>query len=295
MNAYFYHLHPFVTFLYYVGTIILIMFMQHPISLSAVFFLILLVHYVQDRFRSVRRWGVLILSSGLLVFLINPLFNERGQHLLFEILNHRFTLEAIVYGGMTALTIMSIIALFVSYNEVMTPNKLLYLFSKFLPQFAVLLMLTLRFIPLMKRRLDEITAVQQSKGISVVEGTWRQKAKNGLLYVQVLVTYSLEEAIQTADSMKARGYGRKQRSSYEHYRLKRGDICSMAILVFLFCLTLIGRLMGYGYIVVYPVMDSLSLTMIEMYFLTGFLLFVSFPLMIEGGGYIKWRISSVKM
>ncbi|MCD8511312.1 MAG: energy-coupling factor transporter transmembrane protein EcfT [Bacillus sp. (in: Bacteria)] len=112
-----------------------------------------------------------------MIFIINPLFNDRGRHVLFELLGQRVTLEASLYGATMALAIMAIISLFVSYNEVMTPNKLLFLFSKILPRFAVVLMLTLRFIPLMKRRLDEISAVQQSKGLSLTDGTWRKKGQ----------------------------------------------------------------------------------------------------------------------
>ncbi|ADU31110.1 energy-coupling factor transporter transmembrane component T [Evansella cellulosilytica] len=284
------HFHPFVTFFYYAGVIILLMVYQHPTVLGAAFILILLVNYAQDRLRGFRKWAFFIIISGALIIILNPVFNERGQHILFEVFGHRITLEAVVNGSITALTIMCVISLFISYNEVMTPNKLLYLFARFLPQFAVLLMLTLRFIPLMKRRLDDISVVQQSKGIFVNGGRWRDRVKNGLLYVQALLTFSLEEAIQTADSMKAREYGKHKRSSYEHFRFKRMDYFLLISLILFLTICIIGRINGYLHLKIYPVMDSLFLSHIESFYFFCFVIFLSIPLLIEVGGKIRWRL-----
>lgn len=286
----FHDFHPFVTFIYYVGAISLLMIMLHPVFLVAAFLIILGINYQQDRCKGIKRWRYFILFSGLFIVVLNPLFNERGLHLLFIIFEHRVTLEAVLYGGITALSLIGIVSLFVSYNEVMTPNKLLFLFARVLPQFAVLLMLTLRFIPLMKRRLDDISAVQQSKAITVTTGTLRDKAHNGLLFVQVLLTYSLEEAIQTADSMKARGYGSGKRSAYEHYRWHSGDVWAISFLFLLLVGSLIGRMLQYGHLTIYPVMESIQLTQLEPLILLVFVLYLSFPLLVEGGSYLKWRI-----
>lgn len=210
----------------------------------------------------------------------------RGRHLLFVIGNHRITLESLVYGGMNGLSVMGIIALFVSYNEVMTPNKLLFLFSKFMPQFAILLMLTLRFIPLMRRRLSEISIVQKSKGISLSDGKWKDKAKIGMQYIQVLVAYSLEEAIQIADSMKARGYGKQKRTSYEHFTIENSDILAITYLVLLLSVILFGRANGHGFLQIYPIMGTWHLGGFDMILLCFYLLFLCFPILIEIGGCV---------
>ncbi|SDY30090.1 energy-coupling factor transport system permease protein [Evansella caseinilytica] len=282
--------HPAVCFFYYAGSVTVLMLLQHPVALLAALLLIVVINAVHDRCKGLRQWLVMIIVTGFFLLILNPLFNERGQHVLFVLFDHRITLEAVIKGGMSALTIIAVFAVFVSYNEVMTPNKLLYLFAKFFPQFAVLLMLTLRFIPLMKRRLADISAVQQSKGVYVSGGNWRERAKNGLLYVQVLLTYSLEEAIQTADSMKAREYGSSTRSTYEHFRMKGIDIIAFLLLGFFLAVSIAGRMQGHLYLTVYPVMDSLTLTGTETVYLTAFLIYLSFPLLAEGGGMIRWRL-----
>jgi energy-coupling factor transport system permease protein len=290
MKSRFTTFHPLINFSYYIGSLILFMLFMHPIFLIVGITILIIIHYFEDRFRNLRRWLFFMFLTGLLILVMNPLFNERGRNLLFEVFGHRVTLEAVIYGGMSALSIVGVMALFVSYNENMTPNKLLFLFSRFLPQFAVLLMLTLRFIPLMRRRLEEISAVQTSKGISVHTGSFQERMKKGMLYIQILLTYSLEEAIQTADSMKARGYGQYKRSSYEYFTWKLSDKISLVYLTVLFLFCLYSRYSGAGVFTIYPMMESIGLQIDEQLLLFISMMFISFPLLVNLGDVFRWRI-----
>ncbi|WP_318505243.1 energy-coupling factor transporter transmembrane component T [Bacillus sp. T3] len=281
--------HPLVIFSYYVGALALLMLLFHPTFLVGALVCIIMIHFVQDRCRNLQRWFFFLLISSLFIALLNPIFNHRGRTVLFEVFQQRITLEATMFGVTTALTLMGVMALFVSYNEMMTPNKIFYLFSKFLPQFAVLLMLTLRFIPLMRRRLEEIAAVQISKGIAVAQGAWKNRAKSGLLYVQVLLTYSLEEAIQTADSMKARGYGKGQRSAYDYFHVKKSDVVALLFFVIVFLFTAVERYFGHGLLTIYPMMESLELSKMDITTMVGFFVFLGFPIYVELGGIHRWR------
>jgi energy-coupling factor transport system permease protein len=290
MKGQFHAFHPVVNFSYYMGAIALVMINQHPIFLLVALSILITFHFFNDRFIQVKQWLFFMFTTGMLIFLINPLFNERGRHALLVVMGHRVTLEATTYGLMSALSIICVLMLFISYNEVMTPNKLLFLFSKFLPQFAILLMLTLRFIPLMRRRLNEIAAVQVSKGISIKQGPWKERIKKGMLYVQVLLTYSLEEAIQTADSMKARGYGQKKRSTYEYFRLNKKDILTLLFFITLLSISLYGRYTGLGTLTIYPLMETVGLAPVENFILFVYALFLCFPLCVEIGEVIRWHL-----
>ncbi|WP_160719036.1 energy-coupling factor transporter transmembrane component T [Bacillus sp. USDA818B3_A] len=290
MRTRFDRFHPLVSFLFYAGAAALLILMLHPIFLFISSLLVLMINILHDRLQGIRRWSVFMLTTFLLMVIMNPLFNERGRHLLFELNDHRFTLEAVVYGGMNALSIIGIIALFVSYNVIMTPNKLLFLFAKILPQFAVLLMLTLRFIPLMRRRLEDISLVQKSKGLSVSQGRWGARMKTGMLYVQTLLTFSLEEAIQTADSMKARGYGKGPRTTYEYFKIKQSDIAALIYLLLLFSFIVVERISGFGVLTIYPIMESWHLSILDTAVLIGYSMFLGFPILVEAGGMLRWRL-----
>lgn len=289
MNSRFERFHPIVSFLFYAGAISLVIFMLHPVFLVGGLLIIITLNYIHDRLQGIKRWLIFLVVTFLVMIVLNPFFNERGRHLLFEFHQHRFTLEAVTYGGINALSIISVILLFISYNTVMTPNKLLFLFAKFLPQFAILLMLTLRFIPLMRRRLEEIAVVQQSKGLTMYQGTWKTKVKTGMMYVQTLLTYSLEEAIQTADSMAARGYGQTNRSTYEYFNFHKKDLSALLFLLAVYAVIIFYRIKGFGYLTIYPVMESWGLSIKDILTFLMYLVFLCFPIIIEAGGKFRWR------
>lgn len=60
-------------------------------------------------------------------------------------------------------------------------------------------------------------------GMDVSNGKWFKKVRYALNMVSILVTWALENAIETADSMKSRGYGLKGRTAFSIYRFNRRD------------------------------------------------------------------------
>lgn len=230
------------------------------------------------------------LFIGILILIINPLFSHRGATILFYLFEQPITLESIMYGFLMMLSIMTILIAFVSFNFVISEDKFIYLFSSFAPKTALLIMMAFRFVPLLKRRLIEITNVQKTRGINVLSGTITQRAKAGFSILHILMTWSLEEALQTADSMKARGYGLGKRSSFHIYRLYKQDIFLLiwfsVLLIFLFTF----GLLGVGKLEIYPKLESLQFSTFENYLFGLFLLFIFSPHFIEGREYLKWRL-----
>ena len=82
-----------------------------------------------------------------------------------------------------------------------------------------------------------------------------EKARNVGNIMGVTVSWSLEEAMFTAKSMKARGYNATQRSSYLSFHLKKADYCFIAFLIIVLAILAVGLTQGYGYINVYPSLD----------------------------------------
>lgn len=195
---------------------------------------------------------------GGLVAVLNPLFSHRGRHILFYFMDQPITLEAILYGVTMMLSLLCILLAFVSFQQIVTTEKWMYLFSRVAPRTALLTSMSIRFVPLFLRRLDQITTVQRIKGVSILEGNLKKRSKDGMLLVRVLLTWSLEEALQTADSMKARGYGVAKRSSYVIYRMDRRD---WYVLLFLGAMALVciwGWMQGFGVLTIYPRLENMQ-------------------------------------
>lgn len=281
-------LHPFILLAYYVFIAVLIMIYNHPVFLVTTLVLLIFVNLSHDGGKALKKWSFSLIIMGLIFALMNPLFVSRGTHILFYLGHRQITLEALMYGLYMSLMLMSIIVLFVSFNYVLNGNKFLYVFSKIVPRTAFLLMLTIRFVPLLKGRYDEISAVQRIRGMTMTDGTIRERARNGMNMIQTLLTWSLEEAIQTADSMQSRGYGLEKTSSYVLYQMERKDWWTGIIFVLLLSVCLFGSSFGYGKIIIYPELGTLQFYWLDWVTFISLCGLVAYPLIIEGVEKIRW-------
>ena len=191
----FHSLHPWVAFGYYIGAAFLIMLAAHPVFLIAGLIVLIILNGIQDHFRSLEKWWLGYIGIAVFFMLLTPLINRRGTHILFYLWGNPVMLEAFIQGIILTFSLLCLLVLFVSYNLVITPTKFLYLFARIMPQWALLTMLTIRFVPLLQRRLREIGAVQQTKEISVKKGSLLKRVKNGMQLIHILLEWSLEEAI----------------------------------------------------------------------------------------------------
>ena len=86
-------------------------------------------------------------------------------------------------------------------------------------------------------------------GRDVSEGTVLNRIKYGLQMVSILVTWALENAIETSDSMRSRGYGLHGRTAFSIYRLTRRDCFLGAVMGGLFAVFTVGCAGGAAYAV----------------------------------------------
>ncbi|UUZ92569.1 energy-coupling factor transporter transmembrane protein EcfT [Paenibacillus sp. P25] len=97
------------------------------------------------------------------------------------------------------------------------------MFGSLFPKTALLIVMSMRFVPSLKHRLAEIASVQRMKGVDPGHGDLRKRTTDGMKSLQILLTLSLEEALQTADAMKAKGYGSGSRGRYEEFVMRSRD------------------------------------------------------------------------
>ena len=88
---------------------------------------------------------------------------------------------------------------------------------------SLMLSMALRFVPHFAAQLKVIRNGQKCVGMDVTNGKWLKKVRYALNMVSILVTWALENAIETADSMKSRGYGLRGRTAFSIYRFNRRD------------------------------------------------------------------------
>ena len=216
------------------------MFLMHPVSLaiSLVSALVYAV-YLNGR-RAVRASLLYLLPMMAVAALVNPAFNHKGATILTYLPSgNPLTLESILYGVAAAAMLAAVITWFSCYTAVMTSDKFVYLFGRIIPALSLVLSMALRFVPKFKAQFQTVSEAQRCIGRDVSNGGVIQRLRNGITILSIMVTWSLENAIETADSMKSRGYGLPGRTAFSIYRFDSRDRAALVWLLycgfFLFC------------------------------------------------------------
>ena len=235
--------HPILNFFYFAVVLGFTMFIQHPVYLAVSFVAATAYSMWLNGVGKVLKINFLLtIPSLLIVALLNPMFNHYGVTLLLyiESSGNWVTLEALVYGIVLGRVLFIMILWFSCYNQIMTSDKFIYLFGRIIPAMSLMLSMALRFVPHFIAQLKVIRNGQKCVGMDVSNGKWFKKVRYALNMVSILVTWALENAIETADSMKSRGYGLKGRTAFSIYRFNRRDKILGGMLAVLFVVS------GYG-------------------------------------------------
>ena len=281
--------HPFIYFLCFAALLTFTMVIMEPVLLS----LSLLggVGYVLF-LRGQGKAGLNpfhLLPVALLFALLNPLYNHQGLHVCFYLGASPITLEAAIYGLFAAMLFFSVICWFTAFSMVMESDKLLAVFGRLLPSLCLTFTMVLRFVPRYRRHFQELLFAQRGLGNDPGRGKLRQRLRTALELVSMTTTWALENAIDTADSMQARGFGLARRSSFASRRFQRRDRLALAFLLLLIALVGGLGLAGCFHTRFFPSFQapSFSPALLLGYLAYGLLAF--FPLLNAALGRLRWR------
>ncbi len=282
--------HPLVSFLYFGLVFVFSMTFMHPICLGISLFSAL-VYSINLKGRKAVRFNLMyMLPIFLISSLVNPTFSHKGGTILTYLPSgNPLTLESILYGISAAAMIITVITWFSCYNLVMTSDKFIYLFGRIIPAMSLVLSMTLRFVPKFEAQIKVVSNAQKSLGRDASNGSIIEKAKNGITILSIMMTWALENAIETADSMKSRGYGLQGRTSFSIYRFDKRDKTAMGYLLFCGVYIIMGSCLGGINWRYYPTVKGVDGSIYSFsIFLCYFALCIT-PVMINIREDRKWR------
>ena len=199
--------HPAVLCGYYALVLVFSMFLTHPLCLAASLLGALSYAAKLRGGRAVLRSLAWMAPVWLLAAAVNVLFNHEGATILtYFSSGNPLTLESMLYGLSAGGMLAAVLLWFTTYQAVMTSDKFVYLFGRAIPALSLVLSMTLRFVPKFRAQLRAVQQARQFAGNSEKTGPI-QKVRTSVENFSILVTWSLENAVETADSMRARGYG----------------------------------------------------------------------------------------
>ena len=113
----------------------------------------------------------------------------------------------------------------------MTSEKIMFLFARVSPSLSLLFSMILRFVPQVAAKARQINEAQRlSYG---TPASLYGKIKRGLTVIYALLLRSFEDAADTADSMKCRGYGLPGRTAFSRFRFTARDGAVLAVMLVL--------------------------------------------------------------
>ena len=279
-----------MNFLYFALVLVFGMCFMHPVCLlislgSATAYNI----YLKGR-KGLRFSLRFLLPMMLLAAVLNPAFNHEGVTILAYTPNgNPITLESLVYGLAAAFMLAAVLQWFSCYNEVMTSDKFVYLFGRIIPALSLVLSMTLRFVPRFQTQLKTVRQAQQCIGRDLADGSVLQRLRHGITILSIMITWSLENAIETADSMRSRGYGLPGRSAFSIYRFDSRDACAMLWLGFCLWYILFGWIAGGLYFRYYPSLKWTDFGPFPLSFLLVYLALCLTPVILNGREDAKWK------
>jgi energy-coupling factor transport system permease protein len=232
--------HPLILLLYYLFIFGLTMFSTNTwVLLMSLISAIIIGQVLKPRVLKFKKIIVFVLAFFLLL-LINLLLYQEGEEVLFDIPYLRVTKESLFYGLNLSFLILAIIFWFDSYNILMTSDKFLYLSGRIMPATSLVLSMGLKYLPILLKQAERIKEAQIALGDSS-QGRWSKLKKQFKIYV-ALLSWSLENSLDTAAAMKARGYGLSKRTSYQIFNFRFQDLLLIVFIVLCTSVAIFGQL-----------------------------------------------------
>lgn len=281
-------LHPLVEVLFFLLVLVLAMFVSHPAVQLIGLLLAVLTAFCCVGGKKFLRQLLLIVPLMLFTAVLNPLITHQGVTVLFYFPSgNACTLESVLFGLFAAVRLATVLFWFVAWNTVITSDKFVFLFGRVIPALSLTISMGLRLLPRLLRRVREVSDAQKclcpnSRGL-----------RHAGRVVSIVITWSLENALDTADSMRSRGYGLPKRSAFSLYRFTARDGVALAYVLSLAAIVLLAALTGRFTWQFYPMLQGSGGRWTALS-TAAFGLLAAFPVIYEAKEAIQWRVSQSK-
>ena len=288
--------HPLVNFLYFTLVLVFSMVLRHPLA-QGVSLLCACIYAVQaEGQRAVLFCLKWCLPVFLLTALFNPAFSHKGVTILLYLpTGNPLTLESILYGVSAGVLLVTVMVWFMNSSRVITSDKFIYLFGRVIPALSLVLSMTLRFIPKFKSQLAAVVEAQRSIGRDISQGSLLRRMKLAVSVLSIMITWALENAMDTADSMRGRGYGLPGRTAFSIYRLDDRDKSALAFLLLCaFCLVMGTAASAFSFRY-YPGIRAGARTPLALSFQLVYAALCAMPILLNAFEERKWKSIHSKM
>ena len=177
------------------------------------------------------RWQLPLLA---LVCLANPLFSASGSTLVAKLGPVAIYAESLAYGACMGALVVAVAVWCAIAACVLSQDRLLALAARKARSVPLVASLTAQLMPQLVRRGEQ---VRQAREATTAAGTAPSLLQRLTTTSGVLLSWALEDSIERADAMRARGWeSGERRTSWQRERFSARDALAVAGILALTCL-----------------------------------------------------------
>lgn len=236
--------HPAVNFIFFAAVLYGSASFRHPVFLT--------IAYLCAFAYSVKRLGkrAVLLNLCLLPLVVAfALYYSSYHHFGVTVLRKNFvdnnmTLESLVYGLVIGLRFATVCMWLESMFQVVSSDKVVYLFGKISPLLSLFLTILLRLIPRIGQEARRINLAQKGIGRGSNQGNIFRRVVNCLRIFSMLITWMISALALESDSMRSRGSLLRGRTAFSIYRFDNRDRAFVIALFSCITMTAMGVILG---------------------------------------------------
>ena len=281
--------HPMINLIYFAAAITCTVTFNHPVFL-AISYLAAFSYSVKLNGKRSALFNVCLIPLIFVYAAYYSYYHHFGiTRLRTNFIGNQITLEAVTVGCVRGVTIAAVLMIFSCVFTVVSSDKVVYLFGRISPRMSLFLSILLRFVPRVKQRAKRIHLSRRGIGKGCGQGSLWQRLIHTCSFLSILITWTLEDFVESASSMKCRGYSLRGRTAFSIYRFDNRDR-SFVIALF-FCLTLIlaGTAFHQTAILYDPVIVINRITPVSFLFYAAYAVFLLLPMGLQIVGERRFR------
>ncbi len=230
--------HPAINLLFFAAALAAAVAFDHPACLL-ISFLCPFVYAAALRGWRTAAGNALLLPLAALFALYYASYHHFGvTELAASFTGNRLTLESLAFGFVIGVKVASVLLWLECVHAVVTSDKLIYLLGRVLPRLSLFLSIALRMAPRIRDCARRVGTAQRCIGRGPGQGDALRRLSRFFRCASIVVTWTLDDLVSTADSMRSRGYSLPGRTAFSLYRFDNRD---RALVVALFaCLTVLA-------------------------------------------------------
>ena len=233
------------------------------------------------------RAKALIVNMLAFVFIIIYAFyyssyNHFGiTNLAFNFIGNAVTLESIYAGFVKGIHIATGVMWFYCMVKIVSSDKVIYLLGRIWPRLSLFVSILLRFVPQIVTRFSHVNKAQTSIGKGACQGNIFTKIRNVVRVTSIVITWTLENFVDSGLSMKSRGFTLKGRSAYSLYRFDNRD--RSVVITMFFCLTVVAMaiMLDQTKMLINPQIILYPITALSWLFYGVYIFYCLLPMLLE--------------